>query len=219
MKLSNIKTIYFDYDGTLHDSIKIYAPAFKKAYDFLVENNYAKQKMWRDDEIAKWLGYTSNEMWQNFMGDLEESARKEASSIIGIEMENQILAGNAILYDGALDVLKQLKNKGYNLIFLSNCSINYMELSNKVFNLNLFFNDMVCSEMYGFIPKYEILSKIKERYEMNQVIVGDRFHDIESAEKNNIESVFCQYGYGEKSEGLKSSLIIKDIKEILWYFM
>ena len=128
MKSSNIKTIYFDYDGTLHDSIKIYAPAFKKAYDFLVENNYAKKRLWRDEEIAKWLGYTSNEMWKNFME----------------EMENQILAGNAVLYDGALDVLKQLKNKGYNLIFLSNCSINYMELSNKVFNLNLFFNDMIC---------------------------------------------------------------------------
>ncbi len=63
MKLSNIKTIYFDYDGTLHNSIKIYAPAFKKAYDFLVENNYAKQKMWRDEEIAKWLGYTSKILW------------------------------------------------------------------------------------------------------------------------------------------------------------
>lgn len=219
MKLSNIRTIYFDYDGTLHDSIKIYAPAFKKAYEFLVENNYAEPRLWRDEEIAKWLGYTSNEMWQNFMKDLEESARKEASSIIGKEMEKQIIGGNASLYDGALDVLKQLKNKGYNLIFLSNCSINYMELSSKVFNLELFFNDMICSEMFNFIPKHEILSKIKEHYEMNQVIVGDRFHDIESAYKNNIESVFCQYGYGEKSEGLKSSLIINDIKDILWHFV
>jgi len=35
-QLEGIKTIYFDYDGTLHNSNKIYAPAFRKAYDFLV---------------------------------------------------------------------------------------------------------------------------------------------------------------------------------------
>lgn len=217
MKFQNIKTIYFDYDGTIHDSIKIYAPAFRKSYDFLVENKKAEPKEWTDDEIKKWLGYTSKEMWKNFMVDLDEQIKVEASSIIGKEMENQIFSGNARLYNDALDVLDILKNRGYKLVFLSNCSINYMEVSNRLFNLKSYFHDMICSEMYDFIPKHEILKKIKNNYGMNQVIIGDRFHDIESAEKNNIESVFCEYGYGDIEEGIKATVTIKDIKEILWY--
>ena len=67
MTFHNIKTIYFDYDGTIHNSIKIYAPAFKKAYDFLVENNKAEPKNWKDEEIKKWLGYSKKEMWGNLI--------------------------------------------------------------------------------------------------------------------------------------------------------
>ena len=63
-----------------------------------------------------------------------------------------------------------------------------------------------------------VLNKIKYNYKMNQVIVGDRFHDIESAIKNNIYSIFCEYGYGDISEGNKANVNIKDIKEILRYF-
>lgn len=218
MKFENIKTIYFDYDGTIHDSIKIYSLAFKKSYDFLVENKKALPKEWKDEEIRKWLGYTSKDMWKNFMSELEEPYKKEASFIIGNEMEEQILSGNAKLYDGALGVLEHLKQRGYNLVFLSNCSINYMKISSKVFNLESYFHDMICSEMFDYMSKHEILNKIKNNYEMNQVIVGDRFHDIESAVKNNIKSVFCEYGYGEKTEGNHASAHIKDIKEILWYF-
>src|SRR5690606_32374173 len=124
--------------------------------------------IWKDEEIQKWLGYTSKEMWDNFIKDLEEPFKKKVSSIIGKEMQNQILIGNAKLYENSLTVLENLKIKGYKLIFLSNCSIKYMEASKKFFNLNLYFDYMICSGMYDFIPKHEVLKLIKDNYEMNQ---------------------------------------------------
>jgi len=217
-QLEEIKTIYFDYDGTLHNSNKIYAPAFRKAYDFLVENHKAEQKDWKDEEIAKWLGYTSIEMWKNFMGSLEESFRNKASLIIGQEMREQMIAGNAELYDNSLNTLKELKNRGYVLVFLSNCGIKYMETSRKIFDLDLYFDSMICSGMYDYIPKHEILKIIKHQFEMDQVIVGDRFHDIESGNINGIKSVFCEYGYGNKNEGETSTVRIKEVKELLNIF-
>lgn len=77
--LKDIQTIYFDYDGTIHNSVKIYSPAFKKAYDFLVDNNKAEPRVLKEEEISKWLGYTSAEMWKSFMEDLEEPFKKPAS--------------------------------------------------------------------------------------------------------------------------------------------
>lgn len=49
--MKQIKNILFDYDDTLHNNLKIYILAFKKAYDYLVEKRYANHRVWQDDEI------------------------------------------------------------------------------------------------------------------------------------------------------------------------
>jgi phosphoglycolate phosphatase len=215
MKLTGVKTIYFDFDGTLHNSVKIYSPAFRKAYDFLVDNKKAEPREWKDEEISRWLGYTRIEMWDDFMKDLDESFKDRAGAIIGREMQDQMLSGNGCLYENTIEVLKTLKKRGFKLVFLSNCSIRYMEAAIAAFNLDDYFDDMVCSEMYDFIPKHEVLKIIKDKYPVNQVIVGDRFHDIEAGIKNGICSVYCEYGYGEEKEGNMASAKIKDIRELL----
>lgn len=215
MKLPGVKTIYFDFDGTLHNSIKIYSPAFRKAYDFLVENKKAEPREWKDEEISRWLGYNRIEMWNDFMKDLDETYKERAGAIIGSEMHNQILSGNGCLYDNSTEVLQSLKKMGFKLVFLSNCSVRYMKAAIATFNLDYYFDQMICSEMYDFIPKHEVLKIIKDNYLMNQVIVGDRFHDIEAGIENGIYSVYCDYGYGAEKEGDMASERIKDIREIL----
>jgi phosphoglycolate phosphatase len=215
MKLTGVKTIYFDFDGTLHKSVKIYSPAFRKAYDFLVDNKKAEPREWKDEEISRWLGYTRIEMWDDFMKDLDESFKDRAGAIIGREMQDQMLSGKGCLYENTIEVLKTLKQRGFKLVFLSNCSIRYMEAAIDAFNLDDYFDDMVCSEMYDFIPKHEVLKLIKDKYPVNQVIVGDRFHDIEAGVENGIYTVYCEYGYGEEKEGNMASAKIKDIRELL----
>lgn len=211
----DIQTIYFDYDGTIHNSVKIYSPAFKKAYDFLVEQGQAEPRIWKEEEISKWLGYMSAEMWKSFMKDLEEPFKKQASQIIGQEMIKQIQAGHAELYPNALEVLQALKDKGYQLIFLSNCSVNYMEASAKQFNLDRYFDEMHCAESYQFVPKHQILARIKDNYPKKQVIIGDRFQDIQSGVENNIASIWCAYGFGKPKEAIGSTTRIKEIRNLL----
>jgi phosphoglycolate phosphatase len=130
-------------------------------------------------------------------------------------MQDLMLSGNGCLYENTIDVLKSLKRRGFKLVFLSNCSIRYMEAAIAAFNLDDYFDDMICAEMYNFIPKHEILKIIKDKYPANQVIVGDRFHDIEAGIENGIYSVYCEYGYGEKKQGNMASAKIKDIRELL----
>ena len=43
-EFKNIKNIVFDYDGTLHNSIKIYAPAFREAYNYLIDQDKLQLK-------------------------------------------------------------------------------------------------------------------------------------------------------------------------------
>ena len=102
-----MKYIVFDYDGTLHNSIKIYKPAFMKAYDYLVANGYAKKREFEEEEISKFLGLSAKDMWNTFMPNLPKSEKEKCSSIIGESMIEYIDEGKAQLYDGAIETLNK----------------------------------------------------------------------------------------------------------------
>jgi len=213
--LTHIKTIFFDFDGTLHDSIHVYAPAFIKGYDYLVANNYAPARTWSHHEISYWLGYNSVDMWNSFMPKLDEDIRKIASKIVGDEISLQIRSGNGALYPKTIETLKYLTSKDYTLVFLSNCGTYYKDLVRAQFHLDLYFDEMICSEDFNQIPKHEILKQIIPNYMNDMVIVGDRFQDIESGLRNDIFTIGCEYGYGTETELNQSNYKIKELSQLM----
>lgn len=206
-----IKTIFFDYDGTLHNSIKIYDPAFRKACAYLAEQGLADEKQWEDKEISYWLGFNPDEMWRRFMPELDDETRANCSRIIGEEMRASIEAGKAELYQGTLEVLEFLEAKGIDLVFISNCKSYYRDCHNKLFQLDKYFEKLVCSEDHDFIPKHEILKKIKDGYPQDMLIVGDRKQDIDAGRKNNIHTIGCSYGFSLQGELDDADMIMNDI--------
>lgn len=211
---NNIRTIFFDYDGTLHNSIHIYSPAFTKAYDFLVKEGAADMRNWTNKEISYWLGFNPQDMWKNFMPNLCDDLRQQCSNIISEEMKSLMNQGKSILYEGAIETLEYLKSKEYHLIFISNCKTYYKECHTSLFNLDYYFESMVCSDDFAFIPKAEILSKIKSLYPEEMVIIGDRKQDIDAGKKNNIYTIGCSYGFALNGELNDADIIINNILEL-----
>lgn len=192
--------LLFDYDGTLHDCSRIYCPAFRKAYSYLVETGYAENRSWTDAEISQWLGYGAKEMWNRFAPDLPQEQKDFCSSMIGEEMLQRISRGEARLYADVPSILKELKSGGYRLIFLSNCKLAYMELHRTTFSLDQYFSGFYCTEMFHWKPKTEIFSEIHESFPGSWIIIGDRFHDLEVARQYSLPSIACTYGYGMPEE-------------------
>ena len=204
-----LKTLFFDFDGTIHDSIQIYYPAFLKGYEYLVEKGIAEPKVFTPAEVSHWLGYNSVEMWKNFMPDCPEVHQDAARKIIGTEMQKQLEMGGGILYEGAEECLERLKNQGYTLVFLSNCGESYMETARRVFALDRFFSYYYCSAMFDQLPKSEILKRIKPEFEGPMAIIGDRFHDMEAGQMNQVITIGCLYGYGKAEEFIDADYTIK----------
>ena len=214
---NGIKTIFFDYDGTLHNSIKIYAPAFRKAYDYLIKSGFAESREWTEIEISYWLGFNPQDMWEKFMPTLDESIRSKCSKIIGDEMKSLIEQGKPVLYKGVLEILEYLKNKGYRLVFISNCKIYYLDGHKRLFGLDRYFEELASSEEYGFVPKHEILGMLKHKYPAEMIIIGDRKQDIEAGKKNDIYTIGCSYGFSFKGELDEADLLIDNIQELKKY--
>lgn len=207
--------LIFDYDGTLHDSIQIYAPAFQFAYNHLVALGKASPKEWVENEISRWIGMSSKNMWNSFMPNLSQILKDECSNMIGNKMICLVNEGKAKLYPQALKTLSKLKSKGYNLIFLSNCKHSYMQAHIDFFLLDNYFSAFYSTEDFGFKPKYEIFNTIREKVTEEFIIVGDRFQDFEIALKNGFKSIGCKYGYGSNIELSNATMLVDKPIEIL----
>ena len=206
--------IIFDYDGTIHNSMLTYAPAFRDTMKWLSDNGYIAPKEYTDAEISCWLGFNSTDMWSSFHPELDPEIREKARIMLGNDMAERIERGEGALYDGAAEMLISLKKSGYTLIFLSNCRFHYLERHRRVFALDRFFDFFYCCEAFGFIPKYEIFRKIAPRHSGSFTVVGDRFHDIETAVRNGLHSIGCAYGFGSREELSQADIIVDSITDI-----
>ena len=99
-------TFVFDYDGTIHDSMRIYAPAFRKCCE-IMRLDGEDVREYSNREIEKWIGMDVNAMWSDFRPDISENKKKKYSGFIGEYMEELIYSGRAVLYDGALEAVRQ----------------------------------------------------------------------------------------------------------------
>lgn len=132
-----------------------------------------------------------------------------------------------VLFDGAADVLQQLKNDGKTVIILSNKGIGAVERSLKA--LNLFdLADLVIAE--GAFPELALKAKpdpmiynsfISHKYNIKNkqevLMTGDTHADILFANNCGISSAWAAYGYGQKAvcEELQPTYTIHDISGIL----
>ncbi len=216
--MKEIKTIIFDYDGTLHQSMAIYENAFREAYQSLVDIKKAPMREWTYDDIKVFLGQNPKEMWKSLNLSLDDDMIERASTIISMSMKDQIKKGKAVLYEGAIDVLAYLKKKGYKLIYLSNSKRYYMDAHKKAFGLDRYFDLMLCSEDFNYIPKEDIIEKVKHEVIGKACVIGDRIHDIKAGLAHQFDTIACDYGYGSVDELKDANVHIQSIEALYQMF-
>jgi len=213
-RLKNIQTLFLDYDGCIHESLIIYAPAFRKAQDYLCRQGLAQKRDWPDCEIRPWIGLDPKTMWQQFRPDLPKHIRQAASDVISAHMA-ATAKSNARLYPGAADTLQVLKNRGYTLVLISHCTQEYLSLHDQVFSLRQYFEAMISSETFGYAGKADILAQVAQKFPSNQSMIGDRGLDIKAGRQNNMLTVGALYGYASYACELeRADYLIDSIKQL-----
>lgn len=212
--LKNIKSIIFDFDGTLHNTIKIYYPAFTSGVKILREYGFAKDFDLNEKNVSKFLGEKPNFAYDLISKGSDKNLKEKVMQHVGRKMDENMKNGIGELYDDSIKILDKL-SKNYDLYILSNCRESYLDLALKVYGIKKYFNKCFAAETFGFIPKDEILKKERHYIKEKIIFVGDRHHDMEAARKNNIKSIFCSYGFGSQEEGKNADYKINSISEIL----
>lgn len=213
-ELKDVKSIIFDFDGTLHNTIKIYYPAFSSGVEFLRNYGFAKDFELNEKNVSKFLGEKPNFAYDLIAKGADEKLKREVMALVGKKMDENIKIGLGELYAGTVKVLEEL-SEYYDLYILSNCRESYLDTALDVYGIKKYFKKYFAAETYDFLPKEDIIKKERQKIKEEIIFVGDRHHDMEAARINNLKSIFCCYGFGSEKEGKDANYKISSIGEIL----
>ena len=178
-------TIFFDYDGTLYDTMQIYGPAWRAGHAKLVEMGADEPREFSDEWISKGLGLNIREMWETRMPHVPEKYWMPVSKFVLNEMNKMVERGEGGLFEGIPEALSQLKADGHTLVFLSNCGVDYMRDHTRAYGLDKWIDYFYCAEDYPGAQKWEIYQHVARDYADNlprpHIMVGDRKKDMDVA--------------------------------------
>ncbi len=202
--IKNKKYILFDLDGTLTDpKVGICTCAQYALKEFGIEEPDL-------DKLEPFIGPPLKDSFMKYYGLSAEQAEaaiekyRERFAVTG-KFENEV-------YAGIPELLKDLKDYGYQLAVASSKPECFVKDILVHFNIARYFDVMVGSELDGSrVDKAEVIQEALNRlfhyraFQKDQIImVGDRKFDIEGAKEIGVTSIAVGYGYGSAKE-LKSA--------------
>jgi phosphoglycolate phosphatase len=184
----SVKLVVCDLDGTLFRTETVDIEAMNRALEL---NGHDRRE---GKEILNLIGLTLEDASKELLNtDDEEVINKYKSDVVRFEQEEIRKYGK--LYDGVLDGLKKLKERGYTLCICSNGGEDYIDPICSKFGLFEILDDVsVNSEN---LTKPERVGELKRKFGAEKfVMVGDRSSDLDAGRQNGAIVIGAAYGYG-----------------------
>ncbi|MBN2585765.1 MAG: HAD family hydrolase [Candidatus Fermentibacteraceae bacterium] len=198
-------TVIFDLDGTLHCTEKALVPAIRMA---MADLGFPPASA----EVINALYGEPLEVFSRVLlsdegkyhADFQRSIRKH---------QRTTLPRSGALYPGTLDMLEELRIMGMILAVCSNAGLDYIGLVTRSLGIIDLFRFLVGRD--GQASKADrVAGIIEDSGTPFNVMVGDRYHDIQAAAENGIPSIGCLYGYGGEGEMADSDRQVASPPEI-----
>lgn len=185
-------SIIFDLDGTLWDSTKVVAAAWKDVLSSYagIENEITK------NDLQGVMGLPYAEIGRKLLPSLGAEMQQKVLEDC-CEMECQYLSQQGgWLYEELEAVLHALSQQ-YKLFIVSNCQAGYIESFYEYHKLDKYFIDFENPGRTG-LSKGENIKLIMQRNNLTSpVYVGDTEGDQKAAAFAGIPFVYASYGFGE----------------------
>lgn len=212
------KVILFDLDGTLTDSGEGITRSVQYALEKIGKPEPERQK------LNIFVGPPLLEQFQEYAAIDKETAKKaveyyrERYAPVGI-YENE-------LYPGILEMLEELKARGYRLGVASSKPENFVNTVLEHFHMTSYFDQIVGSKPDGgrtdktAVIEEALLRMGLEKHKEQVIMVGDKEHDVIGARKAGLDCIAVSYGYGtmEELENAHPLKIVNSTEELLDFF-
>ncbi|HFI0715328.1 TPA: HAD family hydrolase [Streptococcus suis] len=190
------QTILFDLDGTLTDS----------GQGILHSVAYALDQMGIDEpdlaNLQRFIGPPLYESFSRFY-QLNPADTQAAVDAFRVYFKDKGMFENQ-LYDGILPLLESLKQAGKTLSIATSKPEVFAKQILEYFDIAHYFDVIAGASLDSSrISKTDVISYALAQLDYDPqttIMVGDREHDIEGAQANQLASIGVLYGYGNRQE-------------------
>ena len=191
------KYCLFDLDGTLTDpgiGITDSVMYALKEFDIDVKDR---------SELYPFIGPPLDYSFKTYFGFTEEQA------VLAIKYYREFFSTKGLyeneVYEGIPGMLEELKKRGVTVALATSKPYEFSVEILRHFGLSGYFDHVGAATMDGRISKKEdvisnLLGQLNYEDKASVLMVGDRYHDIEGAKANGLQSAGVLWGYGTEEE-------------------
>lgn len=192
-----IRAVLFDLDGTLVDSLEDLTAAVNH-----IRSAFSHPPLAADAVRLK-IGKGARNLVQQTLPGTTDADIDRALNLF-LEFNRQHIADRSRLYPGIADLLRDVSARNIKLAVISNKNEDLSSLILQALGINDLFETVCGGDSYPERkPSPLPLLKVAEILGVAPhecIMVGDSINDIQAAQRANIASIACTWGYGSTEE-------------------
>ncbi|MCG8571719.1 MAG: HAD-IA family hydrolase [Spirochaetes bacterium] len=186
--MNNNKYVYFDFDGTIADTMLIVAEIFNEIHQkyHLPPLTEAIGHQLRENHLLAMIRLLKIKFYQLpfILTDIKTRLNQRIKTIPVFEIK---------------DLIKKLQNQGIKIGILSSNTVKNIDQISKNHQMNDFYEIISVPRLGGKATAIKKLLKKRNIQHNNFIYVGDEVRDIIAAKKANVKIISVTWGYNSKN--------------------
>jgi phosphoglycolate phosphatase len=136
---------------------------------------------------------------------------------ICLQHETRAIREHGALYEGAVDVLRELRMRGERLVLITHAGKEYLAATAERFGYRELFDRLYHVGMEGLEDKSQMIAHALAALSLDnapRAVVGDKRADVDAGRAHGATTVFAAYGFGEPEDGELADFVIDSPVEL-----